>query len=110
MNPTKIIPPKELPMSELKAAERRLEAKEDAEESPPMVESEGSGSAKSDLRKSSSSGHVNGMVNGDHVNAQEDKDEINVTPLHERTGRDIRFGDLPHPRKHEREYSDGTSM
>lgn len=37
-------------------------------------------------------------------------DEITSSPVQERSGQDIRFGDPSHPRKHERETTQGTLL
>jgi len=102
---------KDLPMEDLKAAKEEVEAEEDAPGQPDSSSSSNSAS------KSTSSGHMNGHANGvtteTNVMLEDKNDEITESPLEETTTeperpvRDIRFGDLPHPRKHERDNSEG---
>jgi hypothetical protein len=104
MNSTKPIElePQDVPMEDLKAAEKKVEREEGIiEDSDPSgtlaATGESSEASGSDLRKSSLKPHTNG--NTDHI--EPDGDEITVSPMQER--RDIRFGDLPSPRNHERQ-------
>ena len=99
MNPTIPIESNDMPMEDLTAAERKVEAEGQLEKS------EASGSSEtSALQKCYSSAHVRGAAEDNNVI---DKDEITVGPIQERSGRDIRFGDLSHPPKHERSDSEG---
>lgn len=116
--PTKPIQPKDLPMEDLRAAKEEVEAEEDAA-------GQRSSSSSNSGRKSASSGHMNGHTTDKNVILDDKNDEITESPVEEtprepeRPVRDIRFGDLPHPRndirfgdlpqprKHDRENSDG---
>jgi len=106
MNPSKPIQPKDVPMQDLKAAQRKIEADEGQ-----LEDSEASGSSEaSDLRNNYSSAYMNGVTTNTVHNEDttgDNKDEIIASPIQERSGRDIKFGDLPHPRKHERSDSEG---
>ena len=113
MNPTKPVElgPRDVPMEDLKVAEAKIERKESVTEgSDPsgtlVANGESSEASGSDLRKTSLELHTNG--NTDHI--EPDKDEITASPIQGRPGRDIRFGDLPHPRKHERENSESMTL
>lgn len=116
MNSARSIPNKDLPLETLKAGEEELEQRESqrnvesSKDSEPNGESEQSESSK---RRSSSSSHGSGDIDlGPHeMQVQKEEDEILSTPVAERTGRDIRFGNLPQPRKLdriERTNTDGT--
>ena len=107
--PTKPIQPKDVPMEDLRAAKEEVEANEDA------AGQRSSSSSSNLVRKSASSGHMNGHTTDTNVILEDKNDEITESPVEEtprepeRPGRDIRFGDLPQPRKYERENSDGTT-
>jgi hypothetical protein len=96
-------------IEELKYAKDRLEAEEAVEEQA-IQEGKGSeeASSGSDGPKSSSLKSVNGHLNSEKVDDNEEAIEDDVpSPIQERTGRDITFGNLPNPRKiHERHDSD----
>jgi len=113
MNRTKPteLEPKDVPMEDLKAAGTRVEREEGVvEDSDPndtlAASGESSETSGSDLRKPSLKPHTNG--NTDHI--EPDKDEITASPIQDRPGRDIRFDDLSHPRKHERENSESMTF
>ena len=93
-------------MEDLKAAERKTKPEEGQ-----LEESEAYGSPeKSNLRKRYSSAHINSVTtNGVENEETNDEDEITASPVQEQSGRDIRFGDLPHPRKLERSDSEGPT-
>jgi hypothetical protein len=107
------LPPKGIPMAVLKAGELELEREEDAKakakakaianENLENPESNGS----LGLRITSSPTQMNGNGGIDPIDSESNGDEIRPAPTQERTGRDIRFGNLPHPRKHERQNSEG---
>ena len=92
-------------MEDLKDAQTTIE-KEQA--SGLKSDSEAGGSSRLELptssssQKSASSEHLDGDVDTQQ-NARDEEDEITGNTVPERPGRDIRFGDLPHPRKIERE-------
>lgn len=120
MNSATSIPNKDLPLETLKAGADQLERMESerngesSKDSEPKGESDLSESSK---RKSSSSSHDSGSVAlGPHEIQvkKEEEEEILSTPVAERTGRDIRFGNLPQPRKNldrfERTNTDSTYL
>ena len=93
-------------MENQKAAERRIEAEQSQLEEP-----EASGSFEtSDLHTSYSSVQQSSATTS-AIEREEpngiDQDEISTSPLQEHSGRDIKFGDLPHPRKDKRSGSEG---
>lgn len=86
--------------SEEKSSESKHE-KKTAEATPERVESSRTDSTESSTEMEGT------VIRRDHENV----DEITVSPVQERfPGRDIRFGELPHPRKHERDLSEGTHL
>ena len=116
MNLARSIPNKDLPLETLKAGEEELEQRESernvesSKDFEPNGESDQSESSKG---RNSSSSHDSGEVAlGAHeIQVKKEEDEILATPVGERTGRDIRFGNLPQPRKldrSERTNTDGT--
>ena len=87
------VKPKEVPIEQLKIAKDAIEAEEGVEDEENIRDWRRRNSG-ADLQKHSP------LSNG--TTRSKDKDEIDPpssSPLKERTGRDIRFGDLPHPRK-----------
>lgn len=100
--------PKDIPMEDLKAAERKIIAGEGQ-----LEESEANGSSeKNNLQKGYSSAHMNSVTTNGVENEKTngiDEDEIIAIPIQEQSGRDIRFGDLSHPRQHERSDSEGST-
>jgi hypothetical protein len=96
-------------VEELKHAKERIESEEAIEEQAIQEEKESEEiSSGSDGPKSSSLKSVNGHLNSEKVDDNEEAIEDDLpNPIQERTGRDITFGNLPHPRKiHERHDSD----
>jgi hypothetical protein len=100
----KPVPPSEMPIETLKDAKERLEAEEAVQDDDAIREFETTRRGSSHLRRSSlkSANGVNGHGPLDKDIGPLDKDGT-ATPVH---GRDIRFGDLPHPRQYERQNSD----
>jgi len=116
MNAARTIPVKDVPIETLKAGEAQLDATE-AEEKAKIQDSETTGSSSSghDLQNTSaedssrpSTSDVHG-IDFEEINGVTAGDPITVNPMQERPGRDIRFGDLPHPRKHDRQNSEANS-
>jgi hypothetical protein len=113
MNASSSQPPKGIPMDALKAGELQLERDEDAKakaktnanENHENPESNGSTGSRV---ITSSPKQMNGNGGIDPMDSETNGDEIRPAPTQERTGRDIRFGDLPHPRKYERHNSEGS--
>jgi hypothetical protein len=105
----KPVPPSEVPIEKLKDAKERLEAEEAVEDDDAIREFKATRRGSDHHRRSSlkSANGVNGHESLDKDIGPLDKDEENkdgtATPVH---GRDIRFGDLPHPRQYERHNSD----
>jgi hypothetical protein len=95
MNPS-TAPSGGIPMGNLIAAEAPLKTEE------CQGYTGESDTSRLDLRKGSSSAN---MITGSNQ-ATEDKDEITASPIQERTGRDIQFEDLPHPRKYDRQNNE----
>ncbi len=115
MNAARTIPVKDVPIETLKAGKAELDAAE-AEEKAKIQDPETTGSSSSgqDLNITSaedssrpSTSDVQ-RVDFEEMNGAAG-DPITVSPVQERPGRDIRFGDLPHPRKHERQNSEANS-
>jgi hypothetical protein len=101
-------------MNVLKAGELKLEREEDAKEKAKEErEQERERGDTPGFRIMTSSPtqmsptHMNGNGGIDPLDNETTGDEIRPAPTQERTGRDIRFGNLPHPRKHERQNSEG---
>ena len=106
INRVKPLAPKEDANSESRKSEHRLEQENqetDEKASPsPRSESEPAESSDQHLQESCSSpDRLNEILNGNHVNEQEAKEDLTSSPVQERPGRDLRFGDLPRPRKGE---------
>lgn len=107
MNLARSIPNRDLPLETLKAGEEELEQRETERNLESSKDSEPNGEfdqSESSERRSSSSSHGSGEVAlGPHeIQVKKEEDEILATPVAERTGRDIRFGNLPQPRKLDR--------
>ena len=89
-----------MPAEELKAAEAKIEKDEGLTDSL-----EGGKSSETSGVDLQSEPHTNGNMN--HT----PDDEITISPVEERfSPRDIRFGDLPHPRILEQENGEGTIL
>jgi hypothetical protein len=105
--------PKVIPMNVLKAGELQLEREEDAKEKVEEERKQERQRSYTPFRFSTSSptqmspAHMNGNGGIDPLDNETNGDEIRPAPTQERTGRDIRFGNLPHPPKHERQNSEG---
>lgn len=56
--------------------------------------------SQSNMRNTPPSASMNMITESNRTT--EDKDEITASPVQEQVGKDIRFEDLPHPRKYER--------
>jgi len=114
MNSSRSIPNRDLPLETLIAGEHQLEreeserngglSKDSAEQNPDSEPNGESDQSESLRRRSSSSSHDSGSVPlGPHqLQVKKEEDEIPSTAAGERPGRDIRFGNLPQPRKAER--------
>jgi hypothetical protein len=94
---------KDIPMEDFKATQTKIEKDEgltDSLEGGTSSETRGS-----DLHNSQPEPRRNGNIN--HIL----DDEITISPVQERSpSRDIRFGDLPHPRIPKRENDEGTVL
>ena len=102
-------------MEDLKAAKNKVESEGPAdspdETSPSKCKSLGSTPEMSD-RIVESSTDLSLRMNGTVIRRDfETGDEIAVNPVQERfPERDIRFGNLPQPRKHDKEPTEGISL
>ena len=102
MNPTKPIPPKEIPMEDLKAGQNLTEDEQGGE----MGGSETAGSSTSnDLGEHPLPGNILTNEELSHTN----EDEIIASPIQERAGRDIHFAELPRP-QNDREQNESTIL
>jgi hypothetical protein len=103
------LPPKGIPMDVLKAGELQLEREEDAMTKSKANENHANArNGPPDRVITSSPTQMNGNGGIGPLDSQTHGDEIRPAPTQERTGRDIRFGNLPNPRKHERHNSEGS--
>lgn len=116
--PKESIPPKDVPMEDLKVAEAKIQRAEGISEESEIVSGTSQASRTSEAGPTSSDktgSYIQQSPSGRHMNEntnchiEEDKDEITPSPIQEHHGRDIRFVDLPQPRKHERENSEGIA-
>jgi hypothetical protein len=112
MNAARTIPAKDLPLETLKAGKEQADAEdkavnEAAGNSIKDSEAGGSSEEREEQSTASDSDPANGDIRPiDFERSHGDENEIQPSPVQERPGRDIRFGDLPHPRKHERQNSE----
>jgi hypothetical protein len=106
------VPPRDCPIETLKAGEEQLEEDEAIQEQKEKIMKESEEGVSSGLSSEhekqnevsdSDPGNL-GIHEMDFINGEQQSRA--ATPQPERPGRDIRFGDLPQPRKHERRDSE----
>jgi hypothetical protein len=103
------VPPRGIPMDVLKAGELQLEREDDTKAKAKANENHTNNpNGPPDRVITSSPTQMNGNGVIDPQDSETNGDEIRPAPTQERTGRDIRFGNLPNPRKHERHNSEGS--